>query len=222
MFSLNKPSLRRGFFYPLIFPAVVCAFILAPAPRALAQAELIIGIDPLGILGICIGAKNESGERVEPDIRNMWLTMDFSWLTRGGHEAGAGFTVSFSRVTLNGHYRFFSNNERQSGFFWGAFGSAGWQQMYWLINKDDGELFVGPYFPFKGQNVFSIVGVTVGMDIGYRIRNDRFGITLFAGGGLPLFYAVPPGPEEDYTVEFMSELLILRAIHIGIRIDLVK
>jgi hypothetical protein len=176
-----------------------------------------LSVDPLTFLGLLLSSSDENGEQGSSDIRNMWLCVEFNMNTPKQKEIGFGIFARADRIALRTQYRTFYNKERQSGFFWGLYGSVEWRQMYWLYDKDN-ELTIGWNFPFRGNdNVYDSIGLTAGTDIGFRIRGDKVGITPYIGLGIPLFFCfgnIPP--EKDY---FYIQNITFRAIDIGLRID---
>jgi hypothetical protein len=71
--------------------------------------------------------------------------------------------------------------------------------MYWRYDEDN-EFAIGWNFPFIGDNIFHSIGITGGVDIGFRIRGEKIGVTPFVGLGIPLFYCfgdLPPQKDKE-------------------------
>ena len=172
-----------------------------------------ISVDPLTFFGLLINSG--SGDA---DFRNMWLSVDLNWETESQREASLGVILKANRVALKSIYRTFTNKERQSGMFLGLYGLIEWRKMYWLFNSDE-ELTIGWNFPFKGNdNVYHSIGIAGGVDIGFRFRNENFGITPYMGLGVPLFYSfgnLPPSSRQEFRI--LNTMV--RAVNIGLKID---
>ncbi|GHV66403.1 hypothetical protein AGMMS49928_01020 [Spirochaetia bacterium] len=192
--------------------------IILFSPKTFAQ-NFSISVDPLTFLGLLFSSSDKNSEQVSPDIRNMWLCVELNIDTPKQKEIGFGIFARGDRIALRTQYRTFYNRERQSGFFWGFYGFVEWRQMYWLYDKNN-ELTIGWNFPFReNDNIYHSIGLTTGVDIGFRIRGDKVGITPYIGLGVPLFYCfgnVPPETDKD---NFLIQNITFRAIDIGLRID---
>jgi len=153
------------------------------------------------------------------DIRNMWLSVDLNWETEKQKEMGVGIFLRGDRVAATGKYRTFYNKERQSGVFWGFYGRVEWRRMYWSYD-DDSDLAIGWEFPFVGDdNVYHSIGVTGGLDVGFRYRNNNLGVTPYLGLGIPLFYCFGKLPHKDDYQDFYLVNMVLRSINIGLKLD---
>jgi hypothetical protein len=176
-----------------------------------------ISFDPLTFIGIFFIPDN--GESQFVDLRNLWLAVDINWETEKQREMGLGLFLRGDRVAITTKYRMFHNKETQSGFFWGLYGLIEWRRLYWYYDKNS-EITIGWTFPFVGHdNVYHSIGITGGIDIGFRIRSNSFGITPYLGLGIPLFYCFGDLPPEKNTQEFNIMNITLRAINIGLRLD---
>jgi hypothetical protein len=178
-----------------------------------------ISVDPITFVGLLLSPANENGGRQSADIRNMWFCYEWNQETANSRELGLGIFVRADRAVLRAQYRSFYNKKRQSGFFWGFYGHVEWRMMYWLYD-DNRELSIGWNFPFVGNdNVFHSLGVTGGLDIGFRIRGEKFGVTPYAGLGIPLFFCFGDMPPETDRGFFYLQNAVYRAFDIGIRLD---
>ena len=191
------------------------AFVLVCTLNIFAQ-NFSISFDPLTFLGLLVSPKGDTAQ--EPvDIRNMWICVELNMDTSNQKELGFGIFARADRVALRTQYRTFSNSEQQSGFFWGFYGLIEWRQMYWLYDEDN-NLAVGWSFPLQeNENIYHSIGLTGGVDIGFRIRIDRIGVTPYFGFGIPLFYCFNDKPPE--TKEFFLQNSLFRAIDVGLRLD---
>jgi hypothetical protein len=157
-------------------------------------------------------------EPVTNDIRNLWLCIEANWELRNRTEMGAGVFLRGDRFALRTQWRSYFNKQRQSGAFIGLYGLVEYRQMYWNYDEDD-RISIGYSFPFIGEdNVYKTFGVTIGFDVGFRLRVGDAGITPFIGLGLPLFFYFGDLPPRQRP-EFDFQNTIFRAIDIGIRID---
>jgi hypothetical protein len=195
-------------------------FIILFLSNAIFAQNFAISFDPITFVGMLLSPNNGNGEQQSSDIRNMWLGVELNMETTGKRELGFGVFLRADRVALRTQYRSFFNKERQSGFFWGLYGQVEWRKMFWIYDENN-ELSVGWSFPFEGNdNVYHSIGITGGVDIGFRIRGGSLGITPYIGVGLPLYYCfgdLPPEKDREY---FNLQNTTFRAIDIGIRIDL--
>jgi hypothetical protein len=182
-----------------------------------------LSVDPLTLVGFiawAVTAQDTSEEQQSSDIRNLWLCFDINWETNNKRELGAGISARADRVALRTQYRFFFNQERQSGFFWGLYGHIEWRKMFWIHDENE-EIAIGWNFPFEGHdNIFHSIGITGGVDVGFRIRGKSVGITPYVGLGAPLFYCFGDMPPEKDRELFDLQNIVLRAIDIGVRFDL--
>ncbi|MDR2447326.1 MAG: hypothetical protein LBD58_08600 [Treponema sp.] len=181
-----------------------------------------ISADPITFVGFVVWAltpQDENGEQRSSDIRNMWLCFELNMETNNKKELGFGVFARFDKFALRTQYRSFFNKERQSGFFWGLYGHIEWRKMYWIYNENN-EIAIGWNFPFVGNdNVFHSIGITGGVDVGFRFRKGNFGITPYIGLGIPLFYCFGDLPPEKDKESFDFQNITFRAIDIGIRFD---
>jgi hypothetical protein len=139
--------------------------------------------------------------------------------TNNKKELGFGIFARADKLALRTQYRSFFNKERQSGFFWGLYGHIEWRKMYWIYDEND-EITIGLNFPFVGNdNVFHSIGITGGVDIGFRFREEKVGITPYIGLGIPLFYCFGDLPPEKDKELFNFQNITFRAIDMGIRFD---
>jgi len=177
--------------------------------------------DPLTLIGILLTASSYDEESGEIDFSNMWFGMDVNWETERQKEMGAGIFIASHKVFLKTQYRTYYNRERQSGLFWGLYGLIEWRRMSWCYDSDN-ELTINWSFPFSGgDNVYHSLGITGGIDAGYRYRSKNdWGVTPYIGLGIPLFFCFGRLPRKDNTMDFYLMNMVIRAIHIGIKIDL--
>jgi hypothetical protein len=153
------------------------------------------------------------------DIKNMWLAMELNGKTTNEREFGLGVILRRDRIGLTARHRSFSNKEQLSGFFWGLFGLLEWRRMFWYYNENY-EMGVGWTFPLGGHdNSYHSIGITGGIEAGFRIRRNDFGITPFFGMGIPLFYCFGNLPPQSNMQEFYASNILLRAVNVGIRLD---
>ena len=172
-----------------------------------------ISLDPLSGLGFLLSGF------IELDIRNIAISADVNWETANQREVGIGALIRGDRLALRTHYRFFHNRERLSGFFWGVFGLAEWRRMYWFHNENS-EIDIGWFFPFhERNNTYHSVGITGGLDVGFRIRRNNLGVTPFFRAGIPLFYIFGDAPSQLSTWEFYRMNILPRAVSVGFRLD---
>jgi hypothetical protein len=64
------------------------------------------------------------------------------------------------------------------------------------------------------------VGLTAGVDAGFRLRGKNLGATFYLGLGTPLFFAFDSEPPGNDKENFLLQNALLRAIDIGMRIDI--
>jgi hypothetical protein len=178
-----------------------------------------LSLDPITFIGLLSSPKDENGEQQSPDMRNMWLCFELNMETKSRKELGFGIFARADRFALRTQYRSFFNKERLSGFFWGLYGHIEWRKMYWIYDENS-EITIGWNFPFEGNdNVFHSIGITGGIDIGFRIRGENVGVTPYIGLGIPLFYCFGDLPPEKDSEAFNFQNTTFRAIDIGVRID---
>jgi len=181
-----------------------------------------VSFDPLTLIrtaGFLINMNDTDPEdQRELNFNNIWFGMDSNWVTKNKKEMGVGVFLGSHKIAFKTQYRSFYNKERQSGFFWGLFGLTEWRRMYWYYEEND-EIMVGWGLPFNEQeNVYHSFGITGGFDTGFRYRTGNLGVTPYLGLGIPLFYCfgnMPVNNIQDFNVMNIA----LRAIHIGVRID---
>ena len=177
------------------------------------QGNTSISFAPLTFLGLFFG----SGENV--DFRNMWFAMDINWETRNQREMGVGTILRGNRIAVKTQYRMFYNRELQRGFFWGLYGVIDWRRLFWFYD-DNNVLTIGSSFPYAVyDNQYHSIGVSGGLDIGFRFRSGNFGITPFFGLGIPVFHVFGDLPPSNYKQEFRVTKAVIRAINIGLRLD---
>jgi len=156
---------------------------------------------------------------VELDVRNIAISADVNWKTASQREVGIGAFIRGDRLAFTTHYRFFHNRERLSGFFWGMFGLVEWRRMYWFYDENS-QIDIGWFFPFhERNNTYYTVGITGGLDLGFRIRGNNFGVTPFLRAGIPLFYIFGDAPSQLNTWEFYRMNILPRAVSVGFRLD---
>ncbi|MDR2785238.1 MAG: hypothetical protein LBB83_04910 [Treponema sp.] len=180
-----------------------------------------LSVDPITLIGFFAWALTAQDEEEQEsfDIRNLWLCFEINLDTNNKRELGFGIFARADRVALRTQYRFFFNKERQSGFFWGLYGHIEWRRMFWIYDEYD-EIGIGWDFPFEGHdNIFHSIGLTGGVDIGFRIRGKSVGVTPYIGLGAPLFYCFGDLPPEKDRELFDFQNTVFRAIDIGIRFD---
>jgi len=181
-----------------------------------------VSVDPFTFLGMTLffmsfGNDNQE-EAQEINFNNIWFSMDSNWVTGNNREVGVGLFLGSHKINLKTQYRFFYNKEKQSGIFWGLYGLIEWRRMYWYYG-DNNEITIGWDFPFSGRDtVYHSLGITGGIDTGFRFRKDNFGITPFIGLGYPLFYCFGNLPSKDKR-DFKLLNMGIRAINIGVKLD---
>jgi hypothetical protein len=196
-------------------------FILLVLSNAIFAQNFSISFDPITFIRVLLSPLTLNGnEEQSSDIRNIWLGAELNMETTSKKELGFGVFLRADRVALRAQYRSFFNKERQSGFFWGLYGHIDWRKMFWIYGENN-EIGIGWNFPFEGNdNVFHSIGITGGVDIGFRIRGGNLGVTPYIGLGIPLYYCFGDLlPEKDREM-FNLQNTTFRAIDIGIRIDL--
>jgi hypothetical protein len=179
-----------------------------------------LSVDPLTFAGLFTGSifAPENGDG-KIDFRNIWLSADINWVTAKQKEFGAGIFLRGDRVAIITKYRMFRNDEMQSGFFWGFFGLVEWRRMYWYFN-DNGGLTTGWTFPFADNgNIYHSIGITGGVDLGFRFRINNFGITPYLRAGVPLFSCFGNLPPEKHTGDFYIANIAVRVASIGLKLD---
>ncbi|MDR0785879.1 MAG: hypothetical protein LBE74_08390 [Treponema sp.] len=176
-----------------------------------------ISFDPFTLIGLLLPTGDQNHKEQTTDIRNLWLCIEANWEISNKTEMGVGMFWRGDRFALRAQWRNYFNKQRQSGAFIGLYGNAEWRQMYWLY---DGEgIAIGWSFPFEFKdNVYHSLGITIGVDVGFRIRIGDVGITPFIGLGYPLFFCFGETP-TNYRSEFDTKNMMFRAIDIGLRID---
>jgi hypothetical protein len=173
-----------------------------------------ISLDPLTLLGSLF---NSSEEGI--DIRYMWLCLDFNFETDNNKEIGLGLFIRADKFALRGQYRNYFNKENQSGFFTGFYGTIEYRRMHWLLDNNNA-LAVGWDYPFKNNNnVYHSIGLSAGVDLGFRFRIGDVGITPYLGFGVPLYIPFGNLPSEPYKKDFIFQNIFFRAIDIGLRLD---
>jgi hypothetical protein len=182
--------------------------------------NISISFDPLTLVGIFLTVCSEDEETGEIDFSNMWFGMDVNWETEKQKEIGFGVFFATHKVYLKTQYRAYYNKERLSGLFWGLYGLVEWRRMHWLYD-DDNVLNIGWEFPAtEHDNVYHTLGITGGIDVGYRYRRNSVGVTPYIGLGIPLFFYIGKLPRKDDTREFDLMNITIRAIHLGLKVDL--
>jgi len=132
---------------------------------------------------------------------------------------GVVFFAGTHRFALMAKLRSFSNKEKQSGFFWGLYGLIEWRRMDWFYDENN-KLGVGWIIPSTEQSkAYHSIGITGGLDIGFRFRINNFGITPYLGLGLPLFVCFGDLPPKNNIRDFYLMNMALRAINIGLKLD---
>lgn len=151
-------------------------------------------------------------------FQSMWFNLEINWATANQRELGFGIALRRDRVALTANYRSFFNKERQSGFFWGYYGLVEWRKMYWFYNENS-DMVLSTTFPDAGhENAYHSIGATAGVNIGFRIRGNNFGITPFLGAGVPLFYCFGNVPSQNFWKFYLDNMLI-RSVNIGLRVN---
>ncbi|MCL2381674.1 MAG: hypothetical protein FWC64_08800 [Treponema sp.] len=156
----------------------------------------------------------------EVNLRNIWITFEGNWITANQAERGAGITIRNDRVALSARHRFFYNRQTQSGFFWGLYGLVEWRRTHWYYDED-GELQIDPFFPNERPgSIFHSVGLTGGLETGFRVRSGNTGITPFLRLGIPVFFPFGDLPPNNEFWEFYAMNALVRGITLGLRIDI--
>jgi hypothetical protein len=195
------------------------AFILLILTATISAQNLSISVDPITFVGLLLSPKDEHRKQQPVDIRNMWVCIELNMETNKKRELGFGLFLRADRAALRTNYRFFFNKKQQSGFFWGLYGHIEWRQMYWIYDENN-DFVIGWNFPLVGHdNVFHSIGITGGIDIGFRIRGKTVGFTPYIGVGIPLFYCFGDLPPEKDKKLFLFQNITFRAIDIGVRLD---
>ena len=211
MYAFLKTK-SRAVFLALLFAVVFPGGLFADD---LSFRNSSISFDPITFLGLWL-LSNESDN---VGFRNLWFAMDVNMATASQREIGLGIILTGSRIALITRYRSFYNRERQSGFFWGLYGLLEWRRMSWYYDENS-ETVIHWSFLFEDRgNTYHSIGITAGVDIGFRIRINNFGITPFLGLGVPLFFCFGNLPSQNFWEFYLNNALI-RAINIGIRFDL--
>jgi hypothetical protein len=139
-------------------------------------------------------------------------------------ENSLGMVITGYQVGFRGQMRRFVHGDY--GFFAGLWGQAEFRQMYWKY--DDAEtkegLSLTTYFwtsgGGEGEHKYSSVGATLGGHVGYRLKFHPVGVTAYVGLGFPLFYCFGSLPEDNDTDKFYLMNGIIRAVDLGLKIDL--
>ena len=179
-------------------------------------------VDPLTFIffGLWVVFTGEESHNDPIELRNIWFTAEANWETlRNQREMGVGLTLRKNRVALMTRYRWFLNQERQSGLFWGLYGLLEWRRMFWSYDEDQGLTTYWSSFMETPGNSYHSIGITGGVEAGIRVRGDNFGMTMFAGAGVPLFVLFGNLPSQVSTLDFYLMNLLPRAINVGIRMD---
>ena len=177
-----------------------------------------VSLDPISFIALLFSSLGTNDEENPTDFRNVWFCAGVNWETEKQREMGLEIFIRGDRVGITTKYRFFSNRERQSGFFWGLFGLFEWRRMYWYYDEDS-ELNIAWRFPFTAnENVYHSIGITGGLDTGFRLRLNNFGITPYLRLGVPLFFCFGNLPQSSRE-EFRNLNILVRAISIGIRLN---
>lgn len=179
-----------------------------------------LSVDPITFLQMLFSSNGEAGNPEAADFANMWLSASFNWENAKQKELGFGVFLSGHNIALTTQYRSFFNKEKQSGLFWGFYGRIEWRRMYWNYD-DNSELSLGWSLPFPSSNnaAYHSLGISGGVDIGFRLRIGNFGITPYAGLGIPLFFFFGNLPPKDDRLQFTILNVTARAIHIGVKFD---
>jgi hypothetical protein len=176
-------------------------------------------LDPFSFVGLIVFFIPTDDVTEGVNFNNLWFTVEWNWESANQREMGVGITLRGDRVALTSTYRFFHNRETQSGFFWGPFALLEWRRMYWFYDEDD-HITIGWSLPFRADgNTFHSVGITAGIDIGYRFRRNNFGVTAFIGLGVPLFYPFGNLPPQDDFQGFYLANMMLRSLRAGLRLN---
>jgi hypothetical protein len=202
---------------------LLSVFLILGAATVYGQSSSL-SLDPLTfiqLIAFLLDSEEDAAE--EPsDIRNVWLCGEVNWPANEKREIGVGLFARGDRFSARVQFRNFFNKERQSGLFGGLYGLVEYRKMYWFYGANN-EIAIGYSYPFAGgDNVYHSIGLTAGFDIGFRIRGEKTGITPFVGLGLPLFYCFGSLPGNRDNREFYLLNAMLRAVDIGVRIDLIQ
>ena len=204
----------------ILFVVVILCELLSSNLYAESLRYSSISFDPftfIGIVGSLLVLSND--EYIELGLNNLWFDMDLNWKTNKQRELGTGIFLGTHRISIKTQYRSFYNKERQSGFFGGFYGLIEWRRMYWHFTKNN-ELAIGWSLPFNTrENIYHTIGITGGVDIGFRIRINNFGITPYLGLGIPLYFTFGNLPPKKNNQEFQLLNIGTRAINIGLKLD---
>lgn len=197
----------------------LCSWLFITAASTVSAQNLTVSVDVFTFINMLIQTPpGDNQEQPPASIESLWACVELSFTTDAGRELGFGIFARADRVALRTNYRFFSNADEQSGFFWGWFGHIEWRKMLWMYD-DNNEVAVGWNYPFSADNVYHSVGLAAGVDVGLRIRMGAVGITPFIGAALPLFYCFGDLPPEQDRNYFWLQNIVIRAIDIGLRLD---
>jgi hypothetical protein len=196
---------------------IITALLLVSA-RASAD-WFSLSVDPFTFVRMLLPSTQEvNGEKVESDPRNLWLCFELNFPALGA-EMGAGLLARFDHIALRVQYRSYWNNERQSGIFWGLYTVAEWRKLYWFYG-DDNALLIGWDYPFiTEKDTYDSMGLTAGVNIGFRIRGETFGVSLYGGMGFPLYFMWGTSPPDADSTNFREQNFWIRAMDFGLRLD---
>jgi len=177
-----------------------------------------ISFDPISLIGLVWFFSEDENQMSEIDFNNIWFGMDINWETKSHKEMSVGFFIGTHQVALKTQFRSFLNKENQSGLFWGLYGLIDWRRMDWVYDENN-ELSIA-WISSGSNNVYYSIGITGGINIGFRFRSGSSGITPFVGLGIPLFFCFGNLPPQNNINDFYIANTIIRTINIGINIDL--
>lgn len=180
--------------------------------------NLSFSIDPLTFATILLNSHFEEGE-FDIDWRGVWFAGEMNYQTENRTELGFGLFLSNHNVAVTAKHRSFYNEEQLRGFFWGYYGLVEWRRMHWWKNSSAWPNVSWNFPVDENANVYHSFGVTAGADIGFRYRKEHWGITAYLGLGLPLYFCFGDLPNRR-NIRFELINIGLRAIHLGVRVDL--
>jgi hypothetical protein len=191
------------------------AVMLFFAKTTLPAADYGVSIAPLTMMGFFFSTISSAKDPKE----YIWMDVDVNFLLANNKEQSIGIYLSPDCYGLRYQNRSYTK-ESHAGFFYGAFAKLEYRTMGWQYL--DGGTFQISYSllgnPVEGTK-FQSVGLTGGVDLGFRLRGEKWGATFFAGAGLPLFYCFGDLPEKESPASFYLLNARLRVVELGFKID---
>jgi len=175
-----------------------------------------VSYDPLTIIGLFVFFITPEDES---NLNFLWFAGETNRITANHREIGTGLILNRNRAALTTRLRTYNNREMQNGFFWGVFGLLEWRRMYWFFNENSELTVSNPFWGTTKGYAYHSIGVTGGVETGFRIRTNNSGITIFLGLGIPLFYCFGNLPPQANMREFYLNNILPRSVNIGIRLD---